>query len=238
MGNIIAGVNPARTVELAFSTAASLVRGYAGTVASPAGDRPRQLLELYEFEACPYCRKAREALSALRLDYLARPCPKNGTRYRPRVKELGGRRMYPYLIDPNTGVSMYESDDIVAYLYRHYGSGTPPLAMKLPLVTDLSASLASMVYPGGFAAKASKLPEKPLELIGTEASPQTRMVRARLCALEIPYVMKCSEADSTRPLPQLKDPNLSNPDFVAVGVDAALRHLESQYAFDATARAP
>lgn len=218
------------TVELAFSTAASSIRGFAGTVASPPGDRPRQLLELYEFEACPYCRKAREALSALRLDYLARPCPKRGTRYRPRVKELGGKRMYPYLVDPNTGTSMYESDDIIAYLYRCYGARTPPLTLKLPLVTDLTASLASTIYPGGFAAKASNLPEKPLELIGTESSPRTRMVRSRLCVLEIPYVMKCSEADSTRPIPQLRDPNSSNPDFVAVGVEPALRHLESRYA--------
>jgi glutaredoxin len=198
--------------------------------ASATGERPKLLLELYEFEACPYYRKAREALSALRLDYLARPCPKNGTRYRPRVKELGGRRMYPYLVDANTGTSMYESDDIVAYLYRHYGAGKPPFAMTLPVVTDLTASLASALYPGGFGAKPGKLPEAPLELIGTEASPQTRIVRSRLCELEIPYVMRCSEADSTRPIPQLKDPNLADADFVAVGVDLALRHLESRYA--------
>lgn len=222
-------MNPGRTVELVFSAAASLVRGYAGTVASAAGDRPRQILELYEFEACPYCRKAREAMSALRLDYLARPCPKGGTRYRPRVEELGGRRMYPYLVDSNTGASMYESDDIVAYLYRYYGAGRPPLAMQLPIVTELTASLASALYPGGFAAKAGKLPEQPLELIGTEASPRTRMVRVRLCELEIPYVMRCSESDSTRPLPQLRDPNFSGPGWVAVGVDAALAHLQSQY---------
>ena len=220
-------MSPARTVELAFSIAASLLRGFAGTLPSAAGSRPRQLLELYEFEACPYCRKALEAMSALRLDYLARPCPKNGTRYRPRVIELGGHRMYPYLVDPNTGTSMYESDDIVAYLYRHYGAGRPPIAMTLPLVTDLTASLASAMYPVGFAARASKLPEKPLALVGTEASPQTRMVRSRLCELELPYVMACSEADSTRPVPRLRDPNIGGGDFV--GVEPALRHLESQY---------
>lgn len=223
-------MNPARAVELGFSTAASVIRGFAGTIPSPAGGRPQQLLELYEFEACPYCRKAREAMSALRLDYLARPCPKNGRRYRPRVIEVGGKRMYPYLVDANTGTSMYESDDIVRYLYRHYGSGRPPLAMTLPVLTDLTASLASVLYPGGFAAKASKLPEKPLELVGTEASPPTRIVRSRLCELEIPYVMRCSEASATRSIPELRDPNLSNLDFVAFGVEAALQHLKSEYA--------
>jgi glutaredoxin len=199
-------------------------------VASTAGDRPLQLLQLYEFEACPYCRKAREALSALRLDYLARPCPKNGTRFRPRVEELGGRRMYPYLVDANTETSMYESDDIVAYLYRHYGAGRPPLTLMVPVMTDLTASLASALYPRGFAAAPSKQPAQPLELVGTEASPQTRVVRSRLCELEIPYVMRCSEADRLRPIPRLRDPNVSERDFVAVGVDSALRHLDSRYA--------
>lgn len=28
----------------------------------------------------------------------------------------------PYLIDPNTGTEMYESDDIVAYLNEKYGA--------------------------------------------------------------------------------------------------------------------
>jgi hypothetical protein len=138
--------------------------------------------------------------------------------------------MYPYLVDVNTGTSMYESDDIVAYLYRHYGASRPPLTLMLPVMTDLTASLASALYPGGFAAGPSKPPEQPLELIGTEASPQTRIVRSRLCELEVPYVMRCSEADRIRPIPQLRDPNLSEPDFVAVGIDSALRHLESHYA--------
>lgn len=225
----VSPAKPALAVELAFSTAASFIRGFTGMAASPAGDRPRQLLELYEFEACPYCRKAREAMSALRLDYLARPCPKNGRHYRPRVEQLGGKRMYPYLIDANTGTGMYESDDIVAYLYRCYGVGRPPLAMTLPVVTDMTATLASVLYPGGFAARPSKRPEKPLELIGTEASPHTRIVRSRLCELELPYVMRCSEADATRPIPRLRDPNFSLAGFAAVGVEPALRHLKSEY---------
>ena len=223
-------MNPVRVIELGFSTAASLIRGFAGTIASRPGARPAQLLELYEFEACPYCRKAREAMSALRLDYLARPCPKRGTRYRPRVKAMGGREMFPYLVDPNTGTAMYESDDIVRYLYRNYGAGRAPLAMTLPIVTEMTASFATMLYSRGFLASPSTLPEQPLELIGTEASPQTRIVRSRLCALELPYVMRCAEADSTRPIPQLRDPNAADVDFVAVGVEPALRHLNAEYA--------
>jgi hypothetical protein len=27
-----------------------------------------------------------------------------------------GKKQFPYLVDPNTGISMYESDDIIAYV--------------------------------------------------------------------------------------------------------------------------
>ena len=37
------------------------------------------------------------------------------------VKEKGGKLMFPYLVDPNTGTSMYESNDIVKYLAGTYG---------------------------------------------------------------------------------------------------------------------
>jgi hypothetical protein len=143
---------------------------------------------------------------------------------------MGGREMFPYLVDPNTGTAMYESDDIVRYLYRNYGAGRAPLAMTLPIVTEMTASFATMLYSRGFSASPSTLPEQPLELIGTEASPQTRIVRSRLCTLELPYVMRCAEADSTRPIPQLRDPNAADVDFVAVGVEPALRHLNAEYA--------
>lgn len=46
------------------------------------------------------------------------------------------------MIDPNNaGVAMYESDDIVNYLYKTYGSGEVPLALRLGPLTALTASL-------------------------------------------------------------------------------------------------
>lgn len=33
----------------------------------------------------------------------------------------GGEDQIPYLVDTRRGVTMYESDDIVAYLEEHYG---------------------------------------------------------------------------------------------------------------------
>ena len=46
------------------------------------------------------------------------------------------------MIDPNNaGVAMYESDDIINYLYKTYGSAEVPLALRLGPLTALTASL-------------------------------------------------------------------------------------------------
>ena len=68
--------------------------------------RPEQPIVLYEFETCPFCRKVREAVAILDLDVLYRPCPKDGTRYRPEAIQKGGKQMFPYMEDPNTGKTM------------------------------------------------------------------------------------------------------------------------------------
>ena len=85
--------------------------------------RPEKPLKLYEFEGCPFCRKVREAIVWLDLDPIVYPCPQGGKRYREFVKETGGKAQFPYLIDENTGTKMYESDDIIEYLYENYGPG-------------------------------------------------------------------------------------------------------------------
>ena len=105
----------ARTLAVSSSVLASQLRGWRGTAAyRPATKQPAQLLELYEYEGCPYCRLVRETLTELDLDARIYPCPKGGTRFRPKVKELGGKQQFPYLVDPNTGRKLYESADIVA----------------------------------------------------------------------------------------------------------------------------
>jgi glutathione S-transferase len=43
-------------------------------------------------------------------------------RNRTRLLERTGRVQVPYLIDPNTGVEMFESADIRAYLERTYAA--------------------------------------------------------------------------------------------------------------------
>ncbi len=72
-------------------------------------------------EGSPYCRNVREVLSELDVEYIVRNVPK-GSPKRAELEKRGGKVQVPYLIDPNAKVEMYESDDIVAYLERHYGA--------------------------------------------------------------------------------------------------------------------
>lgn len=83
-------------------------------------------MQLFEFEACPFCRRVREALTELDLSVEVYPCPKGSLRHREMVRSFGGKEQFPFLIDPNSGISMYESGDIVKYLFKHYGKGRSP----------------------------------------------------------------------------------------------------------------
>ena len=133
----------ARFWDVTPATAASAARPNFGNVHYERRKTPAQPLQLYEFEVCPYCRIAREALSALSLDPIVYPCPKGGTRFREKVKAEGGRYQFPYLVDPNTGVAMYESADIVEYLFREYGDGKVPWFLKQRAFAVSTSMLAS-----------------------------------------------------------------------------------------------
>ena len=176
-------------VDVMNSTWASSTSLWRGTNATPAKKQPEQLLELYEYEYCPYCRLVREVLTELDLDALIYPCPEGGERYRTIMETTGGKQQYPYLVDPNTGKSLYESQDIIAYLYKTYkGKNTVPRAHK----TNLLGSYVSTLSRGyrGKTAQPSKQPEQPLVLYSFESSPFSRLVRERLCELELPYILR------------------------------------------------
>jgi glutathione S-transferase len=147
-------------------------------------------LKLYEFEACPFCRKVREAMSALDLDVLMFPCPKGGERYRPFVQQRGGKAQFPFFIDENTGFEGYESDAIIQYLFKTYGDGRVPLPLAFGPATNFSAGIASLMRSGRGARKAGPcaVPRYALELWAYEASPFSKIVRERLVEYELPYL--------------------------------------------------
>ncbi|KAG5556560.1 hypothetical protein RHGRI_006979 [Rhododendron griersonianum] len=97
------------------------IAGFKLKETSKLGPRPEKPIEIYEFESCPFCRKVREIVAVLDLDVLFYPCPRNGPNFRPKVGQMGGKQQFPYMVDPNTGVAMYESDDIIKYLVGKYG---------------------------------------------------------------------------------------------------------------------
>jgi glutathione S-transferase len=223
-----------------MSWTASALRGGAGmTVKSYAAKtRPEKPLELYEFEACPFCRKVREVLTALDLDALVYPCPKGGTRYRPLAAEKSGKQQFPFLVDPNTGEQVLESDAIIHYLAERYGDGRAPLSARLGPVVVLSGSLASGMRAGhGGRARPSKAPAKPLELWSFEASPYCRLAREALCELELPYLLhNVGKGSSQRKsfiarsgkmmVPYLADPNTGREMFESAEI---VRYLEETY---------
>ena len=236
-----------RTLDVASSFFATLARVPTGMTVGELGPRPKQPLELYEFEACPYCRKAREALTLLDLDALIRPCPKGGPRFREEVKLRGGKYLFPYLVDPNSGAEMYESDDIVAYLFREYGSGEPPVLLRRGLLTDATSMLASGWRPAfGARYRPARQPEQPLELYGFESSPFCRIVREALCSLELPYLLHNVAKQSPKReafvkrsgkmmVPYLVDPNTGQAMFESASI---VRYLEQTYSCpaDSTSR--
>jgi len=179
-----------RTVNLAGSMLTTVARAGQGIATQPASERPPLLLELYEFEACPYCRVAREALTELDLDALIYPCPKGGQRFRPEAIRIGGKAQFPLLVDPNHNERLYESSDIVAYLYRTYGHREVPLRWQIMPLQKFGSSLAGIPrFGAGLRARPSRLPEQPIELYSFESSPFARLVREYLCELELPWVL-------------------------------------------------
>ncbi|MDD3150877.1 MAG: glutathione S-transferase N-terminal domain-containing protein [Candidatus Gastranaerophilales bacterium] len=78
------------------------------------------MLELYQFEQCPYCKRVREKLTELDLDYICRNV-RHGTEKRDILMTLGGQDQVPFLMDLDKGIMMYESAEIVDYLDKNYG---------------------------------------------------------------------------------------------------------------------
>lgn len=187
------------TLDVLNAFAASAVRLGAGVSVSrriaQAAHRPTRLpapwLALYDFEACPYCRLAREALTMLDLDAVIYPCPRGGTVYRPRAPTNSGPPRFPVLVDGNAGQTIHGSAPIVDYLFATYGAGKPPRRLRWAAVAVPTSALASALRLNrGGRARPSRQPQQQLELYSFEASPHSRIVRETLCELELAYVLR------------------------------------------------
>ncbi|MQM03045.1 hypothetical protein Taro_035816 [Colocasia esculenta] len=206
------------------------IAGFKVKETSKLGPRPEKPIEIYEFESCPFCRKVREMASILDLDVLYYPCPRNGPNFRPKVLQMGGKQQYPYMVDPNTGVSMYESDEIIKYLVQKYGNGSVPLMLSLGVITTLTEGFAMIGRMGkardlfspicclGSFYTPAKVPQEPLQLWAYEGSPFCKIVREVLVELELPHLLHSIARGSPKrqefyerighfQVPYLEDPN-------------------------------
>ena len=178
---------------------ATVLRAGRGIMGTATPMQPEQALILYEYEACPYARRVREVMTYLNLDYESRPSPKNGLLYRNELQALAGKTQVPFFIDTNTDTQILESQAIIEHLFAHYSAkGSIPKKYQKPRGKDNAsllnkiASVSTMMR--GFKAvhpkqnEARGKPAQPLHLYGFEASPFCRLIRERLCELEVGYI--------------------------------------------------
>jgi len=185
-------------VEVTTSSISSLARlPWGSKVATSSGDSTGPAasvptLQLYEFEACPFCRRVREAMTELDLSAEVYPCPKGSRRHREMVKKIGGKEQFPLLVDASTGVTMYESGDIVNYLFRQYGQGRSPSSglLESTIFTGWVPTLLRAGRGMTLWNNAGVVPAEKLELFSYENNSYARIVREALCELELPYVLQ------------------------------------------------
>jgi|SRR5215470_9609270 len=230
----------ANDVSSFAATVVRLGRGISSPIGAARGREPQRLLELYDFEGCPYCRKVREVLSELDLDYLAHPVA-HGSPRRKELLQLGGKVQAPYLIDPNTGTRLYESDDIIEYLKETYGEGhRAGWRVPIPSVLDnLVSGVATVARLGrGTRCRSATVRDlEPLALYNMEGSPYCRKVRETLCELDLEYIVHNVPKGSPKraallqrggkvQVPYLVDPNEHREMYES---DDIIAYLERQY---------
>ena len=220
----------------ATSLLASALRLGLGARVVALGPRPTEPPVLYDFEACPYCRKVREAISMLDLVVDLKPCPEGGSRYRPALAKLAPRVRVPTLVDPGAAKEtrvLQESEAIVRHLFARYGSGAPPARARLGVVGTWTSGLASAArLQRGKWARPSRWTTTSYELFSFEASGESRRVREVMTELEVPYrLVSCAHGSARRreiiEVPTLRD---TGRGLELVGARAILAHLEREHA--------
>lgn len=202
---------------------------------------------LYEFEGCPFCRKVREAVSMLSLEVEFRPCPQESS-FRKEIKETyGARSTFPFMRDPNTGVEMFESDDIIKYLFRTYSDGdgdndgNVPSSLNGGILTTLTAGFGLLPRANrGGRGRSSDPPPQPLIVWSAEGSPYAKIVKEELCELQIAHLqISCPRGSPQRQrmfektgrfqIPYLEDPNTGVAMYES---SAIIEYINAMYAVE------
>jgi glutaredoxin len=177
------------TIDLLASIGASSIRSWRGTSASKTVNQPAKNLILFDQEACSDCRFVREALTELNLNAMILPCPVGGKSIL-KLKEESGTSELPRLFDPNTDENILGRDNIIRYLYKEYRGSLMPSQFENKLINNIASKLASSLrLNAGKNYTPARAAKSPLTLYSFESSPFSRIVRERLCELELPYLL-------------------------------------------------
>ncbi len=79
-------------------------------------------LVYWGYEASPFCRLVKETLNELELPHLQKSCARGSAKRKELKATAGGKFLVPFLEDPNTGVKMFESAEIIEYLRATYAA--------------------------------------------------------------------------------------------------------------------
>ena len=78
------------------------------------------MLELYQFEECPYCRRVRAKLTDLGITYIIHNVPRDRA-LRDELEKVSGQRFVPVLVDKEHDVIIADDDEnIIQHLERTY----------------------------------------------------------------------------------------------------------------------
>ncbi|MGI8865200.1 MAG: glutathione S-transferase N-terminal domain-containing protein [Rubrobacteraceae bacterium] len=77
------------------------------------------MLEIYQKEDCPFCKKVRSRLSELGVSWVAHSA-EPGSKSAEVLERISGEHQVPFLVDSERGVMMPESDTILEYLDVNY----------------------------------------------------------------------------------------------------------------------
>ncbi|MCX2817884.1 MAG: glutathione S-transferase [Methanobacteriota archaeon] len=80
---------------------------------------------LYRLQACPFCERVVRVLDEHGVDYESRFVEPLHSE-RDAVRRVSGSRTVPVLVDPETGATLTESENIVEYVEKYYGEGEDP----------------------------------------------------------------------------------------------------------------
>ncbi|MGF1736358.1 glutathione S-transferase N-terminal domain-containing protein [Photobacterium satsumensis] len=179
-------------LDVTTSLLASTYRCWHGTVADKITEQPEQTLILFDQESNAECRQVREVLTQLNLDILIVPCPKGGKNIaslQSKYGEAGGIQP-PVFVDNNQSKAMFGAKAILKYLNQYYGPVSVSTSLLGKVTNQVSSTLASTVrLNSGTLAQPSNQPELPLILYSFESSPFARLVREKLCEMELTYIL-------------------------------------------------